>query len=101
MRTNELQSHFHLTLDSSFATGGSNLSVGQRQVVALARAMVRSSKLLILDEATWAIDQQSDSTIQRSLRTRIGKDVSVLIVAHRLATVMDCDRIVSHLIPGS
>ncbi|KAF8956143.1 P-loop containing nucleoside triphosphate hydrolase protein [Flammula alnicola] len=78
-----------LTLDSSIARGGSNLSVGQRQIIALARAMVRESKLLILDE-----DYKTDAIIQSSLRTQLGKDVTVVTVAHRLQTIMDADRIV-------
>jgi len=82
-----------LTLDSVVARGGSNLSVGQRQIIALARAMVRESKLLILDEATSAIDYKTDAIIQASLRTQLGKDVTVITVAHRLQTIMDADRI--------
>ncbi|KAG6830884.1 hypothetical protein H0H87_006879 [Tephrocybe sp. NHM501043] len=82
-----------ITLDSAVARGGSNLSVGQRQIVALARAMVRESKLLILDEATSAIDYKTDSIIQASLRTQLSKDVTVITVAHRLQTIMDADRI--------
>ncbi|KAG6888553.1 hypothetical protein C0995_007425 [Termitomyces sp. Mi166 len=77
-----------LTLESAIARGGSNLSVGQRQIVALARAMVRESKLLILDE-----DYKTDAIIQTSLRTKLSKDVTVLTVAHRLQTIMDADRI--------
>ncbi|PIL29356.1 ATP-binding cassette transporter [Ganoderma sinense ZZ0214-1] len=83
-----------ITLDSEIAGGGANLSVGQRQVLALARAIVRRSKLLILDEATSAIDYETDSIIQRSLRTELGKDVTLLTVAHRLQTIMDSDKIV-------
>ncbi|PPR05039.1 hypothetical protein CVT24_010185 [Panaeolus cyanescens] len=82
-----------LTLDSNIASGGGNLSVGQRQIIALARAMVRNSKLLILDEATSAIDHKTDKIIQSTLRTRLGSDVSVLTVAHRLETIMDSDKI--------
>ncbi|KAM5539771.1 hypothetical protein V8D89_006584 [Ganoderma adspersum] len=82
-----------ITLDSEIAGGGANLSVGQRQVLALARAIVRRSKLLILDEATSAIDYETDSIIQRSLRTELGKDVTLLTVAHRLQTIMDSDKI--------
>ncbi|KAI0768312.1 P-loop containing nucleoside triphosphate hydrolase protein [Trametes elegans] len=82
-----------ITLDTEIAGGGANLSVGQRQVLALARAIVRRSKLLILDEATSAIDYKTDSIIQTSLRTELGKDVTLLTVAHRLQTIMDADKI--------
>ncbi|KAF8803422.1 multidrug resistance-associated ABC transporter [Phlegmacium glaucopus] len=82
-----------LTLDSDVASGGNNLSVGQRQIIALARAIVRNSKLLILDEATSAIDHKTDSIIQSTLRNELGTDVTVLTVAHRLQTIMDADKI--------
>ncbi|OSD04848.1 P-loop containing nucleoside triphosphate hydrolase protein [Trametes coccinea BRFM310] len=82
-----------ITLDTQIAGGGANLSVGQRQILALARAIVRRSKLLILDEATSAIDYETDSIIQTSLRTELGKDVTLLTVAHRLQTIMDSDKI--------
>ncbi|KAL0950639.1 hypothetical protein HGRIS_007427 [Hohenbuehelia grisea] len=82
-----------ITLDSSISSGGSNLSVGQRQILALARAIVRGSKLLILDEATSAIDYKTDSVIQSSLRNELGGDVTLITVAHRLQTIMDADKI--------
>ncbi|EMD39554.1 hypothetical protein CERSUDRAFT_150095 [Gelatoporia subvermispora B] len=82
-----------ITLDSQIASGGGNLSVGQRQILALARAIVRQSKLLILDEATSAIDFATDAVIQQSLRRELGKDVTLLTVAHRLQTIMDADKI--------
>ncbi|KAI0068112.1 P-loop containing nucleoside triphosphate hydrolase protein [Artomyces pyxidatus] len=82
-----------ITLDSAIAGGGGNLSVGQRQILALARAIVRGSKLLILDEATSAIDYETDTVIQSSLRTELKRDVTVLTVAHRLQTIMDADKI--------
>ncbi|MEI4889632.1 hypothetical protein Q8G85_26925, partial [Klebsiella pneumoniae] len=63
------------------------------QILALARAIVRGSKLLILDEATSAIDYETDSVIQKSLRTELGSDVTLLTVAHRLQTIMDSDKI--------
>ncbi|KAL1937768.1 hypothetical protein VTO73DRAFT_12921 [Trametes versicolor] len=82
-----------ITLDSPISSGGSNLSVGQRQILALARAIVRQSKLLILDEATSAIDYETDTIIQNSLRKELGSDVTILTIAHRLQTIMDADKI--------
>ncbi|KAI0918361.1 hypothetical protein AcV5_002367 [Taiwanofungus camphoratus] len=82
-----------ITLDSQIANGGGNLSVGQRQILALARAIVRQSKLLILDEATSAIDYETDTVIQTSMRNELPKDVTILTVAHRLQTIMDADKI--------
>ncbi|KZT67108.1 multidrug resistance-associated ABC transporter [Daedalea quercina L-15889] len=82
-----------ITLDSPIASGGTNMSVGQRQILALARAIVRQSKLLILDEATSAIDYATDAVIQASLRQELDKGVTLLTVAHRLQTIMDSDKI--------
>ncbi|KAI9435350.1 hypothetical protein H4582DRAFT_2112394 [Lactarius indigo] len=77
-----------LTLDSQIAGGGGNLSVGQRQILALARAIVRGSKLLILDE-----DHKTDTIIQISLRTELKGDVTLITVAHRLRTIIDADKV--------
>ncbi|KAJ7630116.1 P-loop containing nucleoside triphosphate hydrolase protein [Mycena polygramma] len=83
-----------ITLDTDISAGGSNFSVGERQVLALARAMIRQSKLLILDEGVSSLpDMKTDAVIQKSLRTGLGNDVSSLIVAHRLHTVMTLNRI--------
>ncbi|EKM56944.1 uncharacterized protein PHACADRAFT_254352 [Phanerochaete carnosa HHB-10118-sp] len=89
----KLSDENRLTLDTEIASGGGNLSVGQRQIIALARAIVRQSKLLILDEATSAIDYETDAIIQSSLRTELKSDVTVITVAHRLQTIMDYDKI--------
>ncbi|GJJ15091.1 hypothetical protein Clacol_009366 [Clathrus columnatus] len=82
-----------ITLDSTISGGGANVSVGQRQILALARAILRGSKLLILDEATSAIDYTTDVIIQNSLR-EASRNASLLIVAHRLNTIMDADKII-------
>ncbi|EIN13023.1 P-loop containing nucleoside triphosphate hydrolase protein [Punctularia strigosozonata HHB-11173 SS5] len=80
-------------LDSEVHAGGANFSVGQRQMIALARAQVRRSKLVIMDEATAAIDYETDTAIQKSLRQSLGSDVTVMTIAHRLQTIMDSDKI--------
>jgi ABC-type multidrug transport system fused ATPase/permease subunit len=81
-----------LGLDTPVAYMGDNFSLGQQQLICLARAMLNPSRLLLLDEATAALDTDTDAAVQRVLRTHFSER-TIITIAHRLDTIIDSDRI--------
>ncbi|KAI1300681.1 hypothetical protein EDD11_006060 [Mortierella claussenii] len=81
-----------ITLDTPVKENGSNFSQGQRQLIALARALVRQSKIIVMDEATASVDFETDLKIQGTIREEMA-NATILTIAHRIRTIADFDRV--------
>ncbi|CAL1544370.1 unnamed protein product [Lymnaea stagnalis] len=79
-------------LDSEVGENGINFSSGQRQLLCLTRALLRRSKILVMDEPTSSVDIETDSLVLNTVR-RVFKHCTTITIAHRIHTILDCDRV--------
>ncbi|MEJ7663692.1 MAG: ATP-binding cassette domain-containing protein [Hymenobacter sp.] len=80
-------------INSSIGERGSKLSGGQRQRVGIARALYKQTQVLVLDEATSALDNQTEREVNEAINKLSSTDITILIIAHRITTLRECDRI--------
>ena len=87
---------FQTGLDTLVGERGIRVSGGQKQRIAIARALMKDSKIIIFDEATSALDSQSEDEVQKSINNIINKNrnITLIIIAHRLSTIVNADKIV-------
>jgi ABC-type multidrug transport system fused ATPase/permease subunit len=84
---------FEEKLNEKISENGSNLSVGEKQLLCLTRSLLMDNKIIIMDEATSNIDINSEKTIQKVINEKL-KEKTVILIAHRLETIMNMDKII-------